>query len=108
MPGVKPKGEQESISPVDLVLAVTVDTGVAQALVDLREASGVVEAVRAQAGEAVDAVHAGAAVVAGVDGALVDVDVAHGACAESTKGHTTGFMLSSLVYINHLKMIKLF
>lgn len=71
------------VSPVDLVLAVAVDAGVAEALVDLREAGGVVEAVGTQAGEAVDAVHAGAAVVAGVDGALVDVDVAHGACAET-------------------------
>lgn len=78
------------VSPVDLVLAVAVDAGVAEALVDLREADGVVVAVRTQAGEAVDAVHASAAVVAGVDGALIDVDVTHGACAEPTKSHTTG------------------
>lgn len=39
------------------------------------------EAVRTQAGKAVDAVDTGAAVVAGVDGALVDVNVTHGACA---------------------------
>lgn len=78
------------VSPVDLVLAVTVDAGVAEALVDLREAGGVVVAVRTQAEEAVDAVHASAAVVAGVDGALVDVDVTHGACAEPAKSHTTG------------------
>lgn len=70
------------VSPVDLVLAVTVNAGVAEALVDLREAGGVMEAVRTQAGEAVDAVDTGAAIVAGVDGALVDVDVTHGACAE--------------------------
>lgn len=78
------------VSPVDLVLAVAVDAGVAEALVDLREADGVVVAVRTQAGEAVDAVHTSAAVVAGVDGALVDVDVTHGACAEPTKSHTPG------------------
>ena len=64
-------------SPVDLVLAVAVDAGVADALVDLREAGGVVVALGALAGEAVDGVDAGAAVVAGVLGALVDVDVAH-------------------------------
>lgn len=78
------------VSPVDLVLTVAVDAGVAEALVDLREADGVVVAVRTQAGEAVDAVHTSAAVVAGVDGALVDVDVTHGACAEPTKSHTPG------------------
>lgn len=67
-------------SLVDLVLAVAVDAGVAQTLVDLGEAGGVVVAVRTHAGEAVDAVDAGAAVVARVDGALVDADVAHGSC----------------------------
>lgn len=66
-------------SPVDLVLAVAVDAGVAEALVDLGEAGGVVVTVRTRADEAVDAVDAGAAVVAGVAGALVDVDVTHGA-----------------------------
>ena len=58
---------------------MAVDTGVAQALVDLGEAGGVVVTVGARAGEAVDAVLAGAAVVAGVGGTLVHVDVAHGA-----------------------------
>lgn len=58
---------------------MTVDAGVAEALVDLGEAGGVVVTLRAHAGEAVDAVDTGAAIVAGVDGALVDVDVAHGA-----------------------------
>lgn len=66
-------------SPVDLVLTVTVDAGVAEALVDLREAGGVVVTFWTRAGEAVDAVDAGAAIVAGVDGTLVDVDVTHGA-----------------------------
>lgn len=56
---------------------MAVDAGVAQALVDLREAGGVVVAVRTNAGEAVDAVNAGAAIVAGVDGALVNVNVTH-------------------------------
>lgn len=36
--------------------------------------------LRTHAGEAVDPVNAGAAVVTGVDGALVDVDVTHGPC----------------------------
>ena len=49
-------------SPVDLVLTVTVDTRVAEALVDLREAGGVVVTFRTHAGEAVDAVDTGAAV----------------------------------------------
>lgn len=66
-------------SPVDLVLTVAVDAGVAEALVDLGEAGGVLVTVGTRAGEAVDAIDAGAAVVAGVDGALVDVDVTHGA-----------------------------
>lgn len=58
---------------------MTVDAGVAEALVDLREAGGVVVTFWTRAGEAVDAVDAGAAIVAGVDGTLVDVDVTHGA-----------------------------
>lgn len=58
---------------------MTVDAGVAEALVDLGEAGGVMVAFWTHAGEAVDAVNAGAAVVAGVDGTLINVDVAHGA-----------------------------
>lgn len=64
-------------SPVDEILTVAVDAGVAAALVHLRQTGGVVVALRAQAGEAVDAVHARATIVARVDGAFVDVDVAH-------------------------------
>lgn len=64
-------------SPVDEVLASAVNARVAPALVHLRQAGGVVVALRAQTGEAVDSVHAGPSVVAGVDGAVVDVDVAH-------------------------------
>lgn len=56
---------------------MAVDAGVAAALVHLRQTGGVVVALRAQAGEAVDAVHARATIVARVDGAFVDVDVAH-------------------------------
>lgn len=57
---------------------MTVDAGVAEALVDLGEAGGVMVAVWTHAGEAVDAVNTGAAVVAGVDGTLVNVAVTHG------------------------------
>lgn len=66
--------------PVNLVLAVAVDAGVAQALVDLREAGGVVVTVRANAGEAVDSVDAGASVSAGVGGTFIDVNVTHRTC----------------------------
>ena len=68
-----------SCSPVDQVVASAVDTGVAATLVHLCQAGGVVVALRAQAGEAADAVDAGAAVVARVDDTVVDIDVAHGA-----------------------------
>jgi len=64
-------------SPVNLVFTVTMDAGIAQALVDLGEAGGIVVTVRTHAGEPIDAVDAGATIVAGVDGALVDVDVTH-------------------------------
>lgn len=57
---------------------MTVDAGVAEALVDLGEAGGVMVAFWTHTGEAVDAVNTGAAVVAGVDGTLVNVDVTHG------------------------------
>lgn len=53
------------------------DAGVAVALVHFRQALGVMEALGAQAGEAVDAILAGAPVVAGVAGTLINVDVAH-------------------------------
>lgn len=72
-------GFTPTVSPVDLVVAVAVDARVAEALVDLGEAGVVVIPARTHAFEAVDAVDAGAAVVAGFGGALVDVDVTHGA-----------------------------
>lgn len=56
------------------------DARVAAALVHLRQAGGVVVALGAEAGEAVDAVDARAPVVTGVDGTVVDVDVAHCSC----------------------------
>lgn len=58
------------------------DAGVAEALVKLGEAGVVMVTVWTHAGEAVDAVDAGAPVVAGVDGAFIDVDVTHGTWSE--------------------------
>lgn len=55
-----------------------VDAGVAVALVDLREAGGIVVTLRTDAGEVVDAVLADATIVTGVGCTFVDVDVAHG------------------------------
>lgn len=66
--------------PVEAVPAGPMDAGVATALVDLGQAGGVVVALGAAAGEAVDAVLAGAAVVTGVVRALIDVDMAHAPC----------------------------
>lgn len=59
---------------------MAVNTGVAKALVDLGEAGVVMVTLRTRAGEAVNAIDTGAAVVAGVDGALVDVNVTHSTC----------------------------
>lgn len=53
------------------------DAGVAATLIHLGQTGGVVVALWTQAGEAVCAVDARSPVVAGVDGTLVDVDVAH-------------------------------
>lgn len=64
-------------SPVDEVLAPAVDAGVAAALIDLRQTSGVVVALWAQAGKSVITINARAPVVTGVVGAIVDVDVTH-------------------------------
>lgn len=63
--------------PVQPVVAPPVDAGVAVALIHFRQALGVVEALGADAGEAVDAILARAPVVAWVTGTLIDVDVAH-------------------------------
>lgn len=70
-------GKWITCSPVDEILAAAVDTGVAATLVHLRQAGGVVVALWAQAGEAVDAVDTRATVVTRVDGTFIDVDVTH-------------------------------
>lgn len=72
-----PRVPAPSSLPVQPVMAFPVDAGVAVTLVHFRQTLGVVEALGADAGEAIDAILAGAPVVAGVAGALVDVDVAH-------------------------------
>lgn len=53
------------------------DAGIAAAFIHLRQTGGVVVALWAQAGEAVDAINTCAPVVTGVDGAFIDVDVTH-------------------------------
>lgn len=70
--------KKESIcSPIDEVMASAMNAGVAPTLVHLRQAGGIIVALWAQAGVAVDAVNAGSTIVTGVDGTLIDVDVAH-------------------------------
>lgn len=57
---------------------MAVDAGIAEALVDLGEAGGIMVTLWTDAVEAVDTIDTGAAIVAGVDGTFVDVDVTHG------------------------------
>lgn len=71
---------------IDLVFTVTMDAGVAEALIDLGEAGGIMVTFWTHAGEAVDAIDARAAIVAGVDGTLVDIDVTHGTCVAGFTG----------------------
>lgn len=56
------------------------DAGVAATLVHLRQTGGVVVALRAEAGEAIDAVNTRAPVVTGIDGTVVNIDVTHCSC----------------------------
>lgn len=56
---------------------MTVDAGIAEALVHLGEASGVMVTFGAHASEAVDAINTSAAIVTQVGGTFVDVDVTH-------------------------------
>lgn len=58
---------------------MAVNARIAEALVDLGEAGGIVVTLWTYAGEAVDAIDTGATIAAGVAGALVNVDVTHGA-----------------------------
>lgn len=58
-------------------MASAVDAWVAPALIHLRQAGGVIVALWAQAGEAVDSIDTSTSVVTGVDGTVIDVDVTH-------------------------------
>lgn len=53
------------------------DAGIAEALVHLGEARGIMVTFGAHAGEGVDAVETSAAIVTRVAGTFVDVDVTH-------------------------------
>lgn len=78
----RPAGLAHASVAVDLVQAVSVNTGVAGALVVLREAGGVSKTLRTEAGVGVDPVDAGATVMTGVYRTVVNVDVTHWACEE--------------------------
>lgn len=56
---------------------MTVDAGIAEALIHLGEARGVMVTFGTHAGEAVDAVNTSAAIVTRVGGTFIDVDVTH-------------------------------
>lgn len=64
-------------SPIDKILAMAVDAGVAATFVNLRQTGGIVVALRAEAGEAVDAINTSTPVVTWVDGTFINVDVTH-------------------------------
>lgn len=63
--------------PVQPIVAPPVDAGVAVALIHFGQALGVMEALGAEAGEAIDAILACAPIVARIAGTFIDVDVAH-------------------------------
>lgn len=56
---------------------MTMDAGIAEALVHLGEACGIMVTFRTHAGEAVDAVNTSATIVTQVNGTFIDVDVTH-------------------------------
>lgn len=56
------------------------DAGVTVALVDLRQACGVMVALRAAASEARDAILTSTPVVAGAARTFINVDIAHASC----------------------------
>lgn len=56
---------------------MTMDAGIAEALIHLGEARGVMVAFGTHASEAVDAVNTSAAIVAHVGSTFIDVDVTH-------------------------------
>lgn len=56
---------------------MTMDAGIAEALVHLGEACGIMVTFRTHAGEAVDAVNTSPAIVTQVNGTFIEVDVTH-------------------------------
>lgn len=72
----------QSAIPIEAVPAGSMDAGVAVALIDFRQACGVVVALRAAAGEARDAILTGAPIVAGAACTLINVDIAHAPCGQ--------------------------
>lgn len=56
---------------------MAVDAGVATTLINLRQTGGIIVALWAEAGEAVDAINTGTPVVTWVDGTFINVDVTH-------------------------------
>lgn len=67
----------EIASPINLVLTMAMDAGIAEAFVHLGEACGIIVTFWTLAGKGVDAVETSAAIVTRVDGTFVDVDVTH-------------------------------
>lgn len=63
---------------VDFIFAVTMDTRVAEALVDLGETCRITVSFRTHTGELIVAIDASAPIVARVDGTFINVYVAHG------------------------------
>lgn len=69
-----------TLVPVEAIPAGPMDAGVTVALIDFRQACGVMVALRAAAGEARDAILTGTPIVAGAACTLINVDIAHASC----------------------------
>lgn len=81
------------------------DTGVTAALIHLRQTGGVVVALRTQACEGVDPVDAGSSIVTRVDGAIINIDVAHGACvARLTSALVAVYLVDTLAVVTGLTL----
>lgn len=66
-----------TLVPIEAIPASSMDAGVTVALVDLRQACGVMVALRAAASEARDAILTSTPVVAGAARTFINVDIAH-------------------------------
>lgn len=69
-----------TLVPVEAVPASSVDAGVTVALIDLRQARGVMVALGTAASEACDAILTSSPVVAGAARTFVNVDITHASC----------------------------